>query len=140
MDVLFDYIYELNWVTVVVATCVGMLINATWYSDMLFGKTWLKSVNLKKKDLQKDGADLALVISFLTMLIFSASIGVLVLVLKLDSAISGLLLGVLVGFGFLATNSGMHRLNEQRHFASYAITAVGDILTAGAIGAILAIW
>lgn len=140
MQVLLDYIYELNWVAVVVAACVGMLVNAVWYSDPLFAKVWLKSADLKKKDLTKEGTDLALVISFMTLLITSAALGVLLAALKLNTAVSGALFGGLIGFAFLAMNNGMHKLYEQRPFALFAITAVGDILTMVAIGAILAVW
>ncbi len=140
MDVLFDYIYQVNWFAVVVAACVGMLISAAWYSDALFGKTWMKAAGLKKKDIEKPGLDVALVISLLTLLITSATVAVLTDVLKITGAWSGLLLGLLLGFGFLTTNNGMHKLYEQRPFSLFALTAVGDILTMVAIGVILAIW
>lgn len=140
MDVLLDYIYELNWITVVVAACVGMLVNAAWYSDILFGKTWLKAVKLKKKDTEKPAVSVGLVIALFTLVITSAALGVLVSVLKLSGALDGVLLGVLVATGFLVTNSGMHKLYEQRPFTLFAVTAVGDILTLAAMGAILATW
>ena len=140
MDVLLDYVYELNWLAVVVAAAVGMAINAAWYSDYLFIKPWMKAVGIKKKDAAKPGFEVALVISFITLIITSAAVGVLVDVLAVDGALQGTLLGVLVGFGFLVTNSGMHKLYERRPFALFAITAVGDILTLAAIGAILAVW
>lgn len=140
MDVLFDYIYQINWFAVVVAACVGMLINAVWYSDLLFGKQWMKAIGLKKKDTEKPGVDLALVISLITLLITSAAVAVLVDVLHINGAWSGLLFGGLLGFGFLVTNNGMHKLYEQRPFSLFAITAVGDLLTLAAIGVILAVW
>ena len=51
----------------------------------------------------------------------------------------GLLFGLLVGFGFLLQNNGMHKLYEQRPFSLFVVTAVGDILTMSAIGVILAL-
>lgn len=140
MQVLLDYIYNLNWFTVIVAACVGMLVNAAWYSEALFGKQWGKAVGLKKKDADKPGVDLALIIAFITLIITSAAMGVLVQVLHVSGALNGVLLGVLVSFGFIVTNSGMHKLFEQRPFTLFAVTAVGDILTLAAIGAILAVW
>jgi RsiW-degrading membrane proteinase PrsW (M82 family) len=140
MDVFFDYIYQINWFAVVVAACVGMLISAAWYSDALFGKTWRKSAGLKKKDIEKQGTDVAIVISLVLLLITSATIAVLVDVLKVSGGWSGLLLGVLVGLGFLVTNNGMHKLYEQRPFSLFAISTVGDMLTVVAISVILAIW
>lgn len=140
MEVLLDYIYNLNWFAVVVAASVGTLVHAVWYSDALFGKPWLKATKLKKKDLEKDGVSLALVISFITMIISTAALAVLVDVLVIRGALAGVLLGVLVSFGFIVTNNGMSKLQEQRPFTLFAISAVGDMLTMAVIGAVLAVW
>lgn len=140
MEILFDYIYQINWFTVVVAACVGMLISVAWYSDNLFGKVWRKSVGLKKKDTEKLGTDVATVICLITLLITSAAVAVLGDVLKISGGWNGLLFGVLVSFGFLVTNNGLHKLYEQRPFSLFAVTAVGDILTITAISVILSIW
>lgn len=141
MDVLLDYIYELNWFAILIAAIAGFAVNAVWYSEPLFGKVWMKAAGLKKKDLGKNsGFETAAVISFLTMLITTAATAVLVDALAVQGAAQGTLLGVLIGFGFLVTNNGMHKLFERRPFAHFAIGAVGDILTLAAIGAILAVW
>jgi hypothetical protein len=140
MQVLFDYIYELNWFAIVIASLAGFLVNAAWYSDKLFGKQWKKSIGLKKKDESKPGFELILAIAFLTTLITSASLAVLTDVLNVSGALNGVLLGVLVAFGFIVTTAGMHELFERRQFSHFAITSVGNILTLAAIGAILAVW
>ncbi len=140
MEILFDYIYQINWFAVVVAAAVAMLINAAWYSPGLFGREFLKSAGLKKKDTTKPGVDVALVISFITLVITTAALAVLLDVLELRGAYNGMLLGVLVGFAFLVMNNGMHKLYEQRPFTLFIVTAVGDLLTMAAIGAILAVW
>lgn len=140
MNILFDYIYQINWFAVVVAACVGMLVGAGWYSDKLFGKVWKKSTGLKKKDIDQPGMDVALIIILVTLIISSATMAVLMDVLKIHGGWNGLLFGILAGFGFLVTNNGMHKLYEQRPFALFAVTAVGDILTLATIGVILAIW
>lgn len=140
MDVLLDYVYELNWLTVIVAACIGMLVNAAWYSESLFGKPWLKAVKLKKSDVEKPAVSVGLFISLLLMVIVAAAIGVLLEVLAVSGAHNGVLLGVLVATAFVVTFNGIHKLNEQRPFTLFAITAVGDILTLAAMGAILATW
>lgn len=140
MELLFDYIYQINWFAVVIAACIGMLVSAAWYSDTLFGKPWMKAIGLKKKDTEKPGVDIALIIALITLIISAAAMAVLMDVLKISGAWSGLLFGSLAGFGFVVTNNGMHKLYEQRPFALFAITAVGDMLTMAIIGVILAIW
>lgn len=140
MDVLLDYVYELNWLTVIVAACVGMLVNAAWYSEALFAKPWMKAVKLKKSDVEKPAVSVGLLISLILMVIVAAAIGVLLEVLAVTGALNGVLLGVLAATAFVVTFNGIHKLNEQRPFTLFAITAVGDILTLAAMGAILATW
>lgn len=140
MDIFFDYLYQINWFAVVISASVGMLIGAFWYSDFLFGKLWMKLNGIKKKDTEKPGAEVALIVSLMTLLITSATVAVLIDVLKISGAWSGLLFGVLLASGLLVTNNGMHKLYEQRQFSLFAITAVGDILTLATIGVILAVW
>ncbi len=140
MQILLDYIYALNWFAVIIAAIAGFAVNALWYSDKLFGNEWRKSIKLKKKDMKKPGMDLVMIISFATMVITSAAVGVLTDVLHISGGFNGVLLGIVLAFGFVVTTRGMHDLFEQRPFAHFAITAVGDLLTLAAIGAILAVW
>lgn len=139
MDLLFDYLFQINWFAVVVAACLGMLVNAVWYSEALFSKVWLKSAGLKKKDTNNPGVELGLVISLILLLITSAAMAVLMDALKITGGWAGLLFGILVAGGFTLTNNGINKINEQRPFALFAITAVGDILTLAVIGVILSL-
>ena len=139
MKILFDYIYQLNWVAILVASSVGVLINAVWYSDELFGKVWRKATHLKKKDIQRPEVNVTLFIIFFLFFISSAAIAILIDVLHISGAWNGLLIGLLAGFGFMLTNNGIHKLYEQRPFTLFVVTAVGDLLTMGAIGVILAL-
>ncbi len=139
MKILFDYIYQLNWVAVLVAASVGVLINAVWYSDELFGKVWRKATHLKKKDIQRPEVNVTLFIIFFLFFISSAATAILIDVLHINGAWNGLLIGLLAGFGFMLTNNGIHKLYEQKPFTLFVVTAVGDLLTMGAIGVILAL-
>lgn len=139
MKILFDYIYQLNWVAILVASSVGVLINAVWYSDELFGKVWRKATHLKKKDIQRPEVNVTLFIIFFLFFISSAAIAILIDVLHISGAWNGLLIGLLAGFGFMLTNNGIHKLYEQKPFTLFVVTAVGDLLTMGAIGVILAL-
>ena len=39
---------EIDWVAIVVAACVNMVIGSFWYSKWLFGPTWMKLKKIKK--------------------------------------------------------------------------------------------
>lgn len=51
MDVLIDYVKQLNWLAVVLAAAAAFVVGFIWYSRGVFGKAWMKSAGLKEKDI-----------------------------------------------------------------------------------------
>jgi len=41
---------NLNWLAILVAGVINMVIGAIWYSPMVFGKTWMKEMGMKEGD------------------------------------------------------------------------------------------
>lgn len=139
MDVLVDYIQELNWLAVVVATVAAMAIGAIWYTPKVFGNTWMKAIGLKEKDIQGNGFK-PMLIAVVTSFVTAVALGVLLQVLALTTVLQGALFGALVAAAFIATNKIMQSQFEQRS-ASYAVVTVAcDVVTLAVMGAILAVW
>lgn len=46
---------EINFLGVIAATIIAMVIGGLWYSPLMFGKTWQKLAGLKDKDIQERG-------------------------------------------------------------------------------------
>ena len=44
---------EVNYLAVLVAAIVNMVVGALWYSPLLFGKAWMKLTGFNKKQLKK---------------------------------------------------------------------------------------
>ena len=59
-------ILGVNLIGILVATLIGMVLGAIWYSPMLFGKQWMKSIGKTPETLTGDRserrADVALVL------------------------------------------------------------------------------
>ncbi len=47
---------EINWVAVLLAAVVNMVIGGVWYAPKVFGDTWSKIVGLKESDMKQDAA------------------------------------------------------------------------------------
>lgn len=139
MDVLMDYINELNWVAVLVATLAAFAVGAAWYSQALFGKQWMKGAGLSKKDVENADMVKPMVLGLLTTFISAVALGVLFDVLALDGVVDGALIGVLVSVGFIVTNKIMHNMFEQKSTDYTVITVSGDIVTLAVMGAVLAL-
>jgi MFS family permease len=139
MDVLLDYVSELNWLAVAVATLAAMVIGATWYAPPLFGRFWMKTAGLKEKDL-KDGSMRPIVFAVLSSFVTAVALGVLVQVLALTTVLQGALLGALVALGFIGANKVMQSQFEKRRFAYNIVVVSCDTVTLAVMGAILAVW
>lgn len=140
MQSLIDYINELNWLAVLVASMASFAVGAVWYSDAVFGKTWMKAVGLTKKDTEKANMPKVMGLSFVSTIITAVSIGVLVQPLALTTALQGASFGVLLAVGLLAANKLMMDLFEQRPMNYWWIALGGDAVALGVMGAILAVW
>lgn len=140
MEVLLDYVSELNWLAVVVATLVAFAIGAVWYTPALFGKAWMKAIGLKESDAKKANMVQPIVLTLVGTLISAIALGVLVQVLALTTVWQGATFGVLVALAFLATNKVMQAQFELRPLSYNVITSAADVVTLGIMGAILAVW
>ncbi len=141
MDVLMDYIEQLNWAAVLLASAACFAVNAVWYSKLALGKPWQKAVGLKDKDLKDNkNMNVVLLTAAITIVISTTALAVLVDVLHLSGFTNGAMLGALVAGGFLVTNNGMHKLFEKRSSTHFLITAVGDVVALAVTGGVLALF
>jgi len=139
MEVLLDNISTLNWLAVVAATVIAMVVGSVWYTPAVFGNAWMKSMGVKNKDFMKGDMQpiiFAVVSSFVT----AVALGALIQILALTSIWQGATFGILVALAFLGTNKVMQAQFEKRPLSYNVVTTSADVVTLGLMGAILAIW
>lgn len=134
---------NINWLAILVATIVAMLIGWLWYGPF-FGKQWMKLVKLTKKDTEKAWKKpmmFMIVMAFLQAIIIKHFI---IYVIYFYPGISELSAGVLTGFWLFAgvalplvLSSNMF---ARRHINLSYIEAGNQFVTLVSVGAILAIW
>lgn len=141
MDVLIDYVQNLNWLGVVVAAVAAFVVNAIWYSRALFAKPWMKAAGIKELPKNKQPSMVRpLVVGALAELMLAAAMAVLFDVLALKGVFDGALLGVLVAIGFLIANRAMHSNFEGRPTMYRLITDFGDLLAMVVMGVVIALF
>lgn len=67
-----DFVFDVNYVAVVVATVASMVLGMVWYSNALFGKQWRKMNGIsdaEAKKMQKEGMAKPMAIGFVSMLL-----------------------------------------------------------------------
>lgn len=90
----------LNWWAILAATVVAFVIGGLWYGP-LFGKAWMDALGKTEEDIEP--SPMPFIVSFVTALITSVVLAALIQTLGIQSVSSGLILGGLMGFGFIAT-------------------------------------
>jgi hypothetical protein len=128
---------SVDWVAVIVATVLNMIINFVWYSRWLFGKEWLSLSKIKESEMKGTGGAVAasLVVSFLLAFILAWFEGQLGITTVQD----GLFVGFCVWLGFIATVQSSAVIWCKKPFKLFLIETgnrlVATLVMAGVIGA-----
>ncbi|MEC0268835.1 DUF1761 domain-containing protein [Paenibacillus anseongense] len=125
---------EVNYLAVLVATAVTMVLGFLWYSPVLFGHAWAKQRDLKMGEMS-GGGPLTYILTALTAL---GGCFILALLLTMGTEttwVSGLAVGALIGLS-ISLKIGMNYLFENAKLPLYFIT-VGYHLVAYVIGGII---
>jgi len=128
---------DVNWLGVVVAALSTFIVGSAWYHDKTLGPRWMKAVGLKRKDLENANMlrtfGLSLILSLLSAIVLS----VFAVIIGVDNAFDGGLLGGVVGTFFVVTSTGSNYLFAQRSFDLFAIDASYMIVNFVGMGAII---
>jgi hypothetical protein len=132
-----------NYLAVLVAGVINMAIGAFWYSPAGFGRQWIKLVNFTKKDLAKAQAKAmgtAYALAFLSTLVMSYVLALMVGALNATTVIGGAIAGFLLWLGFIATTMLGIVLWQNKPVKLYILNISHYLVVLLITGAILAIW
>lgn len=135
--------FAVNYVAVLVATIVGMILGYVWYSPLLFANPWMKAVGLTKKQIEEckeKGMAVEMIGQFVLTYVLAFVLHILILSLNFNSAASGTILGLVIWVGFLATSQLNVVLWENKPFSLYFINTSYYFVLLGLMGAILGSW
>ena len=126
---------SINWVAIVLAGVVNMLLGMAWYAPQVFGKTWMKLMN-EKGEMKPDP------IKLVSMFVIAMLIGLfLTHILVYTHAVDfwgGLLVGIWTGFGLVALPTASGALASNTPWKLWAINAGYWVVSMGIMGGILA--
>ena len=132
-------LFDVNWLAVVVAALIPMVVGSLWYGP-LFGKKWLSLVEMTEEDIKKDfnaGKSYggSTVMAFLMAFVLAN-------VIKLGdpSAASGLLWGALLWVGIVVPYGFQYVAWENRKTGLFALSIAYNLVVLLIMGLILALW
>lgn len=135
--------YEINIWSVIVASIVSFAIGAVWYSQMLFGKTWMSLLNIDEESIAEDrerGMWKKYIIHFIFTII---SFGILAFIISMTgpmSILDGAFLGFILWIGFVASNAASDLLWRKTPLKVVLIDNLNILVGLIVGGAIIAAW
>jgi uncharacterized membrane protein required for colicin V production len=135
----FDVLGDINYLAALVAALAYFAIGAAWYSPALFSKPWLKAIGREGEQPETPGAMLFIG----TAIAYFIQAVVLAAIARTTGAtelVDGLVLGIFVGVGVVATVTWVNTSYEQRPPALFWINALNGVLGFVAMAIIVTIW
>ncbi len=112
---------DIRFVAILASTVAYMLIGWLWYSPLLFGRIWQNVVGLKDEELPNPGP--AIGGSIIAGFIMSYILGYFVMATHSVTALTGLILGVILWLGFVFTSQILGVLYGSRPWKLFLIDA-----------------
>lgn len=139
----FDLLGELNWLAVIVGALIYFALGALWYSPVLFGRQWQRSIGWDPEKTPPEANAMTYVVPLLAYLVMAVAIGLLAAATGTDTLAEGIVLGLVVAIGL----SLMHTLvdatfdpNKPAPWTWFAINGAYGAIGLIVISVIVAIW
>lgn len=125
------------WVNVVMLHGLGYL----WYSPFLYGKQWQQMVDLSDQQAEANMGNIGMwITNFVSTAITVYAISWLFTKLNVDTAVKGLLLGLLIAFAFNFMPSMSGNMFAMKHYGLSWITGGFAMVGWSISGLILGAW
>jgi len=130
-----------NWLAILIATLIPMIVGFIYYHKSLFGNAWMNSLGLTEEDLKKGNMavifGVSLLMSFLLSMFMLQNVDGSMQEGEFDSfkhgAFHGTLIGIVVAMPVLVTNG----LFERKNFKNLAINTLYWIITLALMGGVI---
>lgn len=130
---------EVNYLAVLVGAIINMAVGFVWYSRPVFGNLWMRLAGISEEQVEA-GPGPAYILTFVASLVTALVLALLIITLDAGTFIEGLLAGVLVAVGFVATSNLATSVFNETHLGVWGIYAGYQVVTLAIVGGVLAIW
>jgi Protein of unknown function (DUF1761) len=129
---------DLNWLAIIVAAIIPMVLGALWYSPILFADRWMQAVGRTGEELGDSalGYLLSAVGAFLSAYVLAR----IIKWAEVDDLGNGILVGLLVWVGFVATVLAVTTYFGGRPRMLWLINAGYQLVALVLMGALLGAW
>jgi hypothetical protein len=131
--------FGVNYIAVVLAAVVALVIGFIWYSPRVFGTRWMAYLGTTQAQLGNPGPT-GMAVGIVASLINAWVLAVLSLNLGGKTLTDGIMLGVLAWLGFMATITAAQISFEKKPWALWVLNNAHNLLVQVIMGAIVTAW
>ena len=129
---------DVNWLAVVAAAAINMVVGMVWYARSVFGKEWMKLTGRKMEDMT--GSSTGYAVATIGALLQSWILAHFVVYAGSDTFWRGLVTGFWLWLAFTAVAIAVHYAFEGRSWLLWKINAGYFLVVLLINGGLLAIW
>lgn len=135
---ILDYLGDLNWLAVIVATVAWFAFSAIWYSVPPLSKAWMREAKVTPGE----GPPLVtlLVPTFIGYLVTTIVIALLAKAIGASELMDGLSLGIVLGVGFGLIGALVVQIYEQKGGSYWLINGINAIIAYSIVAIIVTVW
>jgi hypothetical protein len=131
--------FGVNYIAVVVAAVVALVIGFIWYSPRVFGNRWMAYLGTTQAQLGNPGPT-GMAVGVVASLINAWVLALLSLNLGGKSLTDGVMLGVLAWLGFMATITAAQISFEKKPWGLWILNNAHNLLVQVIMAAIVTAW
>jgi len=129
----------MNWVAIIVAAVVNIVLGSLWFSPLLFQKPWI-ALRVDKAPMSGTASPMLYVITAVGALVSAMTLDWIIGLAHAGTLLGGAIIGLYAGLGFVAPAILSDNLFNERPFKLYLIVAgfpvVGLLVMGAIIGAL----
>ena len=131
--------FGVNYLAVVVAAVIALVIGFVWYAPAVFGKRWMSYLGTTQAELGNPGP-LGIAVGVVASLVNAWVLAVLSTNLGGETLIDGVLLGVLAWLGFMATITAAQISFEKKPWGLWLLNNAHNVIVQIVMAAIVTVW
>jgi len=139
----FSVLGDVNWLAIVVGAVIYFALGALWYSPMLLGRPWQRSIGWDPNQTPPQMNPASYVIPLLAFLVTAVATAMLAVATGTDELGEGIVLGLVMGIGLATARTVVDATfdpNLPQPATWFAITAGYHTLGVLIVGVLVAIW
>ena len=126
----------MNWIAIIAATVVSMVLGALWFSPLLFVKPWM-AMRPDKTPPSGNASPMLYVITAVGALVSAITLDWILGLAHAGGLAGGAVIGLYAGLGFVAPAILSDNLFNERPFKLYLIVAGFPVVSLLVMGAII---